>query len=642
MENPFRKRATEYLLRDEEAFLAIVTPEPISYFLAEPGKAGRLYDRLVLLRGTPGSGKTTLARLFEYPTFHTLLQNSNFEGHKDITAALMSCNAASSDGPHVLGCRLPLETGYRDFWEFDYKPDLKTNLMTALLQSRAVLGWLRHLKHTGVSPAEISIVTRPEAEEVTSTIGGADGEQIRLKAARVERAVYDVMNSLVAPRESDLPIEATAPYRPFDIIERFSIPHPTPGKGSKLDLIPLVILDDAHVLHPDQFDLLQRFLLRRELRVARWMIARFDILLPRDTFAAVTKDAVDPAKFPGVSADRESEEILLQSSGTRKNDRLRFRNMAKDMAKRYLRRMPVLSERGLTVLSNLVADADVTIKSKSLTSLKASITTLQKKLEIKDDVIAQLVSQARSYKKANSEEQILAMLRVMMNRYANRRRKNERTLFEVDHAESESEVRVAANDSVYAAALLHLFHEFDRPYYYGIDNLCDASSENAEQFLQLAAELVEAVVTRVSRGGSATLPPDRQHSLLRERGKKIMDGWRFPHDDQVRRLVDRIADRCLEKSLEPNGAVLANAIGIPQEQLDSLASDHPQLATVLQFAIAYNAISLGPNHSCKERSWCLLELGGMAILHYGLTLKRGGFVESTSSELAGFLEGESR
>ena len=59
MENPFLKRATEFL-RDEEAFLAIVSPEPVKLFLTRPGKRGVLYDRLVFIRGTPGSGKTTL------------------------------------------------------------------------------------------------------------------------------------------------------------------------------------------------------------------------------------------------------------------------------------------------------------------------------------------------------------------------------------------------------------------------------------------------------------------------------------------------------------------------------------------------------------------------------------------------------
>ena len=64
MENTFLRRATEFL-RDDEAFLAIVSPEPVSYHLERPGSSGALYDRLVQLRGTPGSGQVDWDTTFD-------------------------------------------------------------------------------------------------------------------------------------------------------------------------------------------------------------------------------------------------------------------------------------------------------------------------------------------------------------------------------------------------------------------------------------------------------------------------------------------------------------------------------------------------------------------------------------------------
>src|SRR5437867_9443692 len=124
MDNPFQRRATEFL-RDEEAFLAIVSPEPVTFYLRNPGQAGRLYDRLVVMRGNPGSGKTTLARLFEYPAIAALLRNASLPTYQALVAALGECGAIAEERPAVLGCRLPLETDYRDFWEFPYTDGLK-------------------------------------------------------------------------------------------------------------------------------------------------------------------------------------------------------------------------------------------------------------------------------------------------------------------------------------------------------------------------------------------------------------------------------------------------------------------------------------------------------------------------------------
>src|SRR6185312_2531800 len=92
MANPFEKRATEYL-RDDEAFLAVVTPEPLATFFQKPAKEGRLYDRLAMIIGTPGSGKTTLARLFQYQTLCTLLRNRDVNTYKPLIDTLTACVA---------------------------------------------------------------------------------------------------------------------------------------------------------------------------------------------------------------------------------------------------------------------------------------------------------------------------------------------------------------------------------------------------------------------------------------------------------------------------------------------------------------------------------------------------------------------
>jgi hypothetical protein len=590
------------------------------------------------MRGTPGSGKTTLARLFEYPSVGALLRNSSVSTYQALVGALSECGALKDEQPTVLGCRLPLETDYREFWEFPYPETLKLGLMAALIQARAVLGWLRHLAAGGVHPADIDIVPRTGAETIIEVIGGVKGDDVACRARAIERALYEVMGALIAPDEADLPPEATAAYQPFDIIERIRVRVGPDGKKRTLELRPLAILDDAHVLHPAQFRTLQRWLARRELRIARWMIARFDVLLPQEALAAVTEDRSEAARYPGLSQDRETEVVLLQSSGPRRENRTNFRRIAKDMAGRYLRRMPLLSSRDLTVLGDLLSDEEAPLTPSECRRLRESVDAAQRRLKVassRRETFEREVAEFRVDRRPVAEDVGLAMVAVMLHRYDKRR--GGPSLFGSEDDQEPSRP-ISANSSVYEAARLHLLQKFDRPYYYGIDDLCDASSENAEQFLQLAAVLVETSATQIIRSKPAYLSAATQHKLLRQRGEQIIDGWSFPQHLLVRRLATGIAARCVKVTAQPNGWLTPNAFGIRQEEFDTLPDAHPELAHVLQFGVAYNAITLVPHYPCKAKEWCLIELGGMVVLKHGLTLKRGGFVESTAQELTAMLE----
>jgi len=126
--------------------------------------------------------------------------------------------------------------------------------------------------------------------------------------------------------------------------------------------------------------------------------------------------------------------------------------------------------------------------------------------------------------------------------------------------------------------------------------------------------------------------------VLRKLATDVISKWNFPEFAAVRMLVDFIARRCLKTTLQPNAPLGdgANAYGIPQREFDEIVSGFPDVARVLQYGVAYNAFTLVPRYEQggNGKEWCLLELGGLAVLHHGLTLQRGGFVEGTSRELA--------
>lgn len=399
------------------------------------------------------------------------------------------------------------------------------------------------------------------------------------------------------------------------------------------------MLDDAHTLHADQFIALRTELARRELRIARWVLTRLDVLTPPEALLGITTDA--GTEQPGLQSTREITEIAMQKTEDRQPLRRAFRKMALDMANRYLQHMPEFAQHSMALTALLETLPD-SLSDSDLKTLEKDVARAAADLGISDTRRKTLEDEVTRYMASTTSSDIgldmrLAMLRILMHRHA--KRVPQTSLFEKDDVDPAKPVK--ADAGVAEGARVHLLHQFARPLYFGVDAICDASSDNAEQFLHLAARLVAAAETRLLRNRRVTLDVRLQHRELVAQANKILE-TDFPYSQDARALASAMAKACVKRSLEPNASLDggANAIGVPQAQFREVGRSHPRLARVLQFAVAYNVLTLAQNYQQGGKSWCLLELGGCVLLSNGLTLNRGGFLEHTLDSVAKMLLGE--
>lgn len=634
MANPFLRRATEFI-RDESAFLSVVSPGPLTEFIAGHPRKDALLDMPVRVIGSPGSGKTMMATLVEFQLVETILRDQSSGGNRALAAALAASNFTEGSAPTVAAVRLPMESGYRDFWELPYEPQIKTRLVLSLVQARGMLGLFRNLTASGRrSMDQVHIVTHDDAEARLERIGGPAPEGMRERARAVEQAVYSIGARLLPPEADDIPAAACDPYQPFETIHRIDID----WNGSPVSLRPLFILDDVHTLHPEQFTLLFRELAKRGTKIGRWMMMRMDTLSPGAVFRSASDDAL-----PGLKPGRDFLDIFMQGADMRVVERRRFRRMATDMADRYLDRVSSLRNRGFVQFGALLKTEPPRLSEPRTEGLKKVVDKDQKKLRVTSQRRAKIEEGIATYMKGarfpdTGEDVRLAMARILLSRYAIRIRHQTPDMFEPEDIDPKTELK--ADAPVAEAARAHLHKLYDRPYHYGFEDLCDASGENAELFLQLAGTLVSDMETKVIQGQDPALTPAQQQRRLTSKAGEIIEGWSFPYSQKVRRLADHMAQECVEMTQKTNAPLGAgaNAVGIQEDEMERLLHSGSELAFVLKFAVAYSAITAVRNYGQGNKKWCLLELSGPVCLRHGLTLKRGGFLERRIKDLEDMAE----
>ncbi len=625
--NPWHKRANEFI-REANELLPLVSPQPIKKFFQKEGE--RLFDRLVVVVGSPGSGKTTLARLLDMRTLAAAPDFKSNSDVRDLLASLAKAEVLQDLQPAVLALRLPTGGQLRSIWDLPYDERLRHRLLRSMIQAKAVLGWLRSLEDVGVDLGGVRIVTTSHAEAAREAVDADDVAQFRERARATERAIFKLTGALVAPPASELGAHLSdVAYEPFAIIE--SIIVSDAWRGTELRLRPMIILDDAHELHPSQLENIDLWLRDREVKVARWILTRADSL-NLDDFRRVLRDEERAA--PGTKPGRDRIRVLLQDTDNR--ERKEFKAIAEDVAKRYLQPLASLHRRGSLNLKNLLNRVPApTISDTELRLVLEENERLAEKNNLSAEQVAAMES---AYPEEITRDVKAGVTRILLHREL--RRTPQQSLFgSISEDEPSFQDLPKVQRALATGAELQLLHRFGRPFYFGFDRIADAANENIEQFVTLASVLVDQLETQAIRGRPLSLDARQQHKAVREHAQKLVDEWDFPYAPQVRRLVDHIGERCLDLTLRDNAPLAdgANAFGVALAELSQL-DGNDDLARVLHFALAYQALVLVEPYNCKGRTWALLELGGVPILAKGLPLSRGGFAEGTLSQLRTALE----
>lgn len=625
MDNPFQKRRTE-LITDRRMLLSLVSHTPIDEFFRFD--SANLVDKLTVVVGTPGCGKTTIAQVMEFESLAMLSAPDASDLNRSLAASLASEGILRDGTPTVVGHRISMSTNFRDIWELPYSEHVRSALLRAFVQSRAVLGWFRQLEEFRVNVDDVEIVFGDGSDSIVALTEADDPRKFRQYARDIELAIFRIVTALVPPDESEMASEfLNTRYDVFEVLKGIRVRRWPDRSHTDVLLRPMAIIDDAHELHPAQFLQLRDWLKSKAMGVSRWLMCRPDVVSPDDYREAMTsEDLAEEAGGPGSTRGRDYLMKLMQL-GSR--DAKRFKPIARDIANTYIGRIPEFSRRSISDLATTLSAGSASLPDGVVKQLREQVDRIAADAKFSKTLVETLRNRIPG---GAATDEALGVFRILLNRERNRT--PQLGLLPDDGLREEA----YTNDRIAPASLvdgarIQLMHQFERPYYYGFDKLIAASNANIEQFIRLAGALVDELLARIIRGRSAILEPRNQHEALVNQAKQTIAEWDFPYHAPVRDLVHRIAQRCKERTLLPNAPLDdgANAIGVPQEEMDKVLARSERLTRILHFAFAYKALVFVPQYRCKNRVWCLLELGSLPCIAHGLTLSRGGFIEDTLS-----------
>lgn len=625
--NPFVTRASEYIDM-EEKFIQLFSADILQLF-----KDDELWNKVNILRSSPGGGKTTLLKLFTPKVLHAIMLNKNHNEHvKEVFLELKSRGVFDrQERINVIGTYISFNTQFSTFEYLPFPAGQQLRIFFSLVNVRSILSFLKSLclvkdfqypqQLDRISFGDVTLPSMPSALHILSK-----GNELYAWAIAQEEKIFDAVDSINLKEVEQL-IGSDDLYA-LDFLAAANIR----VDGEPIREKVLVMFDDVQNLSRSQRNHLVKTIVDKRPLVNTWIAERLRALTMEELLSE------------GQIEQRDLRIIELEKFWSRRYQQ--FEKFAKSVANRRLESaFPDQQYDFSSFLMSSMGHGNSVKIEKALITVKERIKEKFGKLEQYKAWISQ--------KEELHGEPIYLLIEWRTLEIILHRESNQANLFGFTELSEEQLLEQEGNEEKVAAQLF-VYREFGIPFYYGFELVARLSSSNIEQFLTIASALFEEIrsnsIKKVLRTQTTLhITPEKQQQIIQKlAGEKWKALDKRVHEfNDIKRLLDAIGELCQSETYVPNAwnAPGINGIAITMAERNLLKDYalkdnthiYHYLARCLVLCISYNLIDIKLNYRCKGKDLMIIYLNRLYCAKYELPLHNGRFKERNLGILSGYL-----
>jgi hypothetical protein len=607
--NAFKIRAADAPIIETAQFLQLYCP----LLLDQLQRDDLFVPKLIVVRGSPGSGKSSLLRLFETDTLlaiHARRQPSD----QDLVERLTELGILADSGPRALGLYIQCDSSLRDIANLPTTQP-RIPLFNTLLDTRILVLFLRavrRLKNAGCLdlPDDSVLQPLPSSDAPPQLFAEARSlQQLEELCSRIENDFGSLLNSFP---DDPLPTSIQPHARVYSLVY---LAQQIQQNQALADLLPVIMLDDVQELYPDQRQHIRAEFMRRS-SVPRWLAVRTHVFGLEELISV-----------EGAEQGREYREVPLDEIFQERP--AVFGKFAANVVQRRLQHTDSLQQVPIGDFKDLLR---VPVESIPADAARKVVDRMTKRAR---DVRPGTAFQKRLESFREKIEGALAFDRLVqleqeMIGFERQANKGQLSLL------PEFEVPEVSNGRTADAARLFASRRTRYPYYWGFDTLSSVASGNVEQLLSTSAALVDRMIYRAELDRDKSISAKEQEEILKRCADDYYGGLEEKHrrGSAIRQFVDNLGLFFEEVTYRPNAPIApgVNGFGLTRQEIEQAAGPTVQsreaqvLREVLTNAVAGNVLSVRVTKQGQAGAEKIVfYLNRILCLRFRLPLNYGGW-----------------